>query len=367
MIQYSCGSCEESAHLFSLYLYETGTWCETTDSERHFTLSSVHQMLASKSFLASAVALASRQRDAVQDQPRSLTLELYQYTIQLLLRQDPDEASATVLATCTLLCVYEMMASCVWEWRRHLKGCASLLHSRKWNGSCSGIVKSCFWAFARIDVWAAFISGKRLLIPTDSWVDNSSIPLVAANGTLDDYCNLAILIFARIVNLLADAQLCHMDSNLVYYSSVGKLWDELQEWWRLRPKEVCPLLRETTVCGNTFYHAGSILLLQSGCLRRRVDAPVSVMLQPLYIAGTALSENHVSSFQDTTGRNQSTWVGSHLEAPWGRPVPPVAADISEKYASEKIALLKQLARIECETGWKTSDRASELRNLWGFR
>ncbi|OJJ65637.1 hypothetical protein ASPBRDRAFT_212020 [Aspergillus brasiliensis CBS 101740] len=399
---------EESAHLFSLYLYETGTWCETTDSERHFTLSSVHQMLASKSFLASAIALASRQRDAVQDQPRSLTLELYQYTIQLLLRQDPDEASATVLATCTLLCVYEMMASCVWEWRRHLKGCASLLHSRRWNGSCSGIVKSCFWAFARIDVWAAFISGKRLLIPTDSWVDNSSIPLVAANGTLDDYCNLAILVFARIVNFLADARLCHRDSDPAYYSSVGKLWDELQEWWRLRPNEVRPLLRETStgtnpfptvvfsrsssICGNTFYHAGSILLLQSGCLRRRVDAPVSVMdpvwharelggisvsnishpnwvnqLQPLYIAGTAFSENHVSSFQDTSGRNQSTWVGSHLEVPWGRPVPPVAADITGKYASEKITLLKQLARIERETGWKTSDRASELRNLWGFR
>jgi hypothetical protein len=120
---------EESAHLFSLYLYETGTWCETTDSEKHFTLSSVHQMLASKSFLASAIALASRQRDAVQDQPRSLTLELYQYTIQLLLRQDPDEASATVLATCTLLCVYEMMASCVWEWRRHLKVCIRCLHA----------------------------------------------------------------------------------------------------------------------------------------------------------------------------------------------------------------------------------------------
>ncbi|CBF82226.1 Zn(II)2Cys6 transcription factor [Aspergillus nidulans FGSC A4] len=416
---------EESARLFSLYLYETGTWCETTDSERHFTLSSVHQMMASKSFLASAIALASRQRDAVQDQPRPLTLELYQYTIQLLLRQDPDEASATVLATCTLLCVYEMMASCVWEWRRHLKGCASLLHSRKWNGSCSGIVKACFWAFARIDVWAAFISGKRLLIPTDSWVDNSSIPLVAANGTLDDYCNLAILVFARIVNLLADAQLSNRDSDPAY-SSVGKLWDELQEWWRLRPKEACPLLREpstatnpfptavfsrsSSICGNTFYHAGSILLLQSGCLRRRVDAPVSVMdpvwharelggisvsnisqyvprccalrkeltrsaeyspnwvnqLQPLYIAGTAFSENHVSSFQDTSGRNQSTWIGSHLEVPWGRPVPSVAADMTEKYASEKIALLKQLARIEycpANDDWPMAPTAGSVTGL----
>jgi hypothetical protein len=113
----------ECARLVSLYLSETGTWCETTDSERHFTSKSIYQMLDSKPFLASAIALASRQHDAVQDQRRSVTLELYQYTIQLLLRQDPDKAGAPVLATCTLLCVYEMMASCVWEWRRHLKVC----------------------------------------------------------------------------------------------------------------------------------------------------------------------------------------------------------------------------------------------------
>lgn len=111
----------ECARLVSLYLCEAGTWCETTDSERHFTSTSIHQLLESNSFLASAIALASRQRDAVQNQQRSVTLELYQYTIQLLLRHDPNEAGEAVLATCTLLCVYEMMASCVWEWRRHLK------------------------------------------------------------------------------------------------------------------------------------------------------------------------------------------------------------------------------------------------------
>lgn len=44
----------------------------------------------------------------------------------------------------------------------------------------------------------------------------------------------------------------------------------------------------------------------------------------------------------------------------------MGGDDTEEYASEKIALLRQLARIERETGWKTSDRASELRDLWGF-
>lgn len=38
----------------------------------------------------------------------------------------------------------------------------------------------------------------------------------------------------------------------------------------------------------------------------------------------------------------------------------------EKYAVEKILLLKQLARIERETGWKTTDRAAALRMLWAL-
>lgn len=121
-----------------------------------------------KAFVAAAMALASRQLDASRHRQRQVTLRLYQHAIQLLIHQNPAQADATVLATCTLLCVYEMMASDVSEWRRHLKvslslsyslahsdlvslkGCAGLLRSRKWNGSSPGIVNACFWAFARI-------------------------------------------------------------------------------------------------------------------------------------------------------------------------------------------------------------------------
>jgi hypothetical protein len=80
-------------------------------------------MMKSPAFAAAAMSLASRQLDYVERRQRSVTLELYQYTIQLLLQQDPGKADASVLATCTLLCVYEMMASGVHEWRRHLKVC----------------------------------------------------------------------------------------------------------------------------------------------------------------------------------------------------------------------------------------------------
>jgi hypothetical protein len=36
------------------------------------------------------------------------------------------------------------------------------------------------------------------------------------------------------------------------------------------------------------------------------------------------------------------------------------------FPAEKMALLKHLAKIERETGWKTSDRARELRILWAL-
>ncbi|BCS16478.1 hypothetical protein ALUC_80685S [Aspergillus luchuensis] len=116
-------SSSEKARLLSSYIKETGTWCETTDSNMHFTMRSLHSMAESAAFVAAAMSLASRQQDHVAKVQRPVTLELYQYTIKHLLQQDPATAGVAILATCTLLCVYEMMASSVHDWRRHLKVC----------------------------------------------------------------------------------------------------------------------------------------------------------------------------------------------------------------------------------------------------
>ena len=108
-------------HLMTAFIRETARWCETTDTAMHFSTTSIHELMESKPFVAAAMALASRQLDTVQNKPRHMTLELYQHTISLLLGQDPAQADSSVLATCTLLCVYEMMASSVADCRRHLK------------------------------------------------------------------------------------------------------------------------------------------------------------------------------------------------------------------------------------------------------
>ncbi|QMW28634.1 hypothetical protein G4B84_003923 [Aspergillus flavus NRRL3357] len=297
-------TCTEKARLISSFIQETGTWCETTDSNMHFTMRSLHSMMKSTAFVAAAMSLASRQLDHVEKVQRPVTLELYQSTIQHLLRQDPAKADASVLATCTLLCVYEMMASDVHEWRRHLKGCAGLLLAKKWNGSSQGIVKSCFWAFARIDVWAAFISGKTTLIPTDFWLDDTSIESLATERDVDDYCNLAIFIFAQIVNMLA---------------APGANWVN--------------------------------------------------QLQPLYIAGAVFANksSSLSACPDSSDDQVRFSPSSRISIiRQNIPSHHARSNLEEEYATEKILLLKHLARIENETGWKTSDRAADLRKLWGF-
>ena len=128
------------------------------------------------------------------------------------------------------------------------------------------------------DVWAAFLMNQTTLIPTDSWVDQDSLFLVAEKGDPDDYCNLAILIFAKIINVLNGEDSGGVTS--ITGPKAQALWEELQRWRCWRPQSVKPLLRVSasdkgpfptivfslyaSVCGNTFYHAGSILLLQSG-------------------------------------------------------------------------------------------------------
>ena len=85
-------------------------------------------------------------------------------------------------------------------------------------------------------------------------------------------------------------------------------------------------------------------------------------LQPLYIAGQIFAENttfplgHKDPLADQQPLRRSAGRG------------PTATEAgSLKYAEEKFTLLKHLQVIQCETGWKTDERARELRHLWGLQ
>ncbi|KAH7064336.1 putative Zn(II)2Cys6 transcription factor [Paraphoma chrysanthemicola] len=377
----------EQARLIRAYLQETGTWCETTDSGRHFTVSRIHKLMENKPFAAAAMALASRQLDAVRHSQRQSTLSLYQHAVQSLLHYAPSQCDDATLATCILLSVYEMMASDVDEWRRHLKGCVWNLRSKGWNGSSPGLVNACFWAFARIDVWAAFVLGEETLIPTGDWVDESDARSIAATGTVDAYCNLAILIFAKVTNLVATSEKQPQDS-YNRPAKINALWRELQDWRIHCPSQVLSLLRtevdheipfptvlyasSSSICGNTFYHAGSILLLQMGCVHWNEMEAEAHKYNPVWHArelcgisiANASHANWVNHLQALYIAGQVFGCGSARQQSVSVRLDEDDIARKEEYASEKLALLRHLSRIERETGWTTSGRAAELRRVW---
>jgi hypothetical protein len=138
------------ARLIASYLKETATWCETTDTGRHFSMKSAHTILSSQALSAAAVAVASRQLDNMGGKARVETLELYDFARKTLCSLEAWQNDEVVLASVVQLCVYCMMSMEVIEWRLHLRGCAGTFQEMGWSGSSGGLPSACFWAFARI-------------------------------------------------------------------------------------------------------------------------------------------------------------------------------------------------------------------------
>ena len=114
---------EAQIRLIRAFIQETGTWCEVTDSKRHFTVRYIHSLMENKPFAAAAMALASLQQDTFCRKSREVPLSLYQHAVQSLLHYEPSQCGEASLVCCVLLSIYEMIT---WEtspieWRRHLK------------------------------------------------------------------------------------------------------------------------------------------------------------------------------------------------------------------------------------------------------
>ncbi|OAL47019.1 hypothetical protein IQ07DRAFT_546297 [Pyrenochaeta sp. DS3sAY3a] len=366
----------EQIRLIHAYLKETGIWCEATDSGKHFTVTYIHPLMNNKPFAAAAMALASRQLDAVRQSPRESTLDLYQYAVQSLLHYEPSQCGEATLACCVLLSVYEMITHEVGaaEWRRHLKGCVFNLMNKGWSGSSPALVGAAFWAFARIDVWTSYVLAEKTLVSPESWVDDDSPTSITTTRNIDDYCNLATLLLAKIVNLVGGS------SPIVEYSSVSAeiyaLWLGLQQWYSHRPRQIGPLMRtdsdgtsvfptilltgDSSICGHTMYHAGCMLLLRTGQISHKSSNIPAEIYNPIWHA-KELCGMSIMNVSHAGWINQvfPLYIAGLIFGTAG-------SEDGEEYAIEKFALLKHLARIERETGWPTSRKATELRKCWGL-
>lgn len=114
-------SSDETLGMLQSFITYTATWCETTDTRKNISVVFAHDIVAHRICTAAALALTYRQRSVFYNSCKETALKLYQYTIQLLISQDPDHADPLVLTACILLCVYEMISADVADWRRHLK------------------------------------------------------------------------------------------------------------------------------------------------------------------------------------------------------------------------------------------------------
>ena len=212
---------------------------------------------------------------------------------------------------------------------------------------------------------------------------------IAATGTIDAYCNLATLIFAKIINLIATSQ--KRQGHLFDGSSkINTLWRELQDWRSHCPRQILSLLRteahqgspfptvlhtsNSSVCGNAFYHAGSILLLRTGNVCRDETDAETDTYDPIWHArelcgiSTANTShaNWVNHLQLLYVAGQVFGYGSARQQGVSPRLDEDDIANEEEYAAEKLSLLKHLSKIEREIGWTTSDRAADLRRLWGL-
>ncbi|KIW21675.1 hypothetical protein PV08_02255 [Exophiala spinifera] len=203
----------EEIPFLQVYLQQVGQWMENSDPSRHFTVKYVHQLLETPICRASILAVTARYKYAIDSSCSSrLALELYQNAVQKLISSPIEYADCLTLASCVLLAVYEMMASKHSDWLRHLEGCAAILTSKGWNGSSGGLVSSCFWSYAKVDIWAAFCNETSTLTSPSVWFNDTTQLLLGEDVEYQDHATILVWIFARIVNFLSYVSELSMDT-----------------------------------------------------------------------------------------------------------------------------------------------------------
>ena len=364
--------------LWRNYLDEIAVWLDMFDNDRNFQFKIPLLAKSADHLHYSILALSARQMERKgPGKPYTESLGLYQEAIQLIVKE-LYTLDTTVIASCVLLCVLEMMSSSPRAWCRHLNGCAMLLEAAGVNGVVGGVRQSLFWCFARMDVWGGFLEDTLTKIPTSRWFipSGSMIETVThfkAGSGSHSYANYAVFLCASVVNVISNKTGSYIGQAEV--DSVGKttysarwkaLFDLLEDWYNNRPEEMQPLMaypsssdepREPfsvvlygsspAVNGNQLYHAAALLMLQDKPKGIRLSkSPKSILWHARQICGIAVSNS-----------DHGTRINS-LQPLW-------IAGKTMSHETEHRAILDLLAQIESDTGWATAWRAEDLKDYWG--
>lgn len=374
--------------LFTNFVEEIAGWLDMFDHKKHFTTIFVTQSRKCLPLYYSILAISSRHLDRTKNlKNERLTYRLYQRSLYYLVPMVKSNSNIEVVASCIILCVFEMMNPSPLDWRKHLKGGATLLMAADINGFSDSIEKSLFWCFLRMDICNALINDEPTLIPLRNWgeynafedenVDNLIIAtkykevfLSLSSQNPDMYSNYVVFLAARTVNLIFDDNLYKNNLSVTFEEAYDSLFRELLEWYINRPVTLKPIVcysdseefpkllfsNSPGISGNQMYHM--IMILMNSNKPRG---------SKLHRAGgiTNLYKNHLSNAWHAKRIVGISLVNKNDHGCLSNAVQPVyfAGKVLTSKKEHQV-ILNLLRDIEMITGMSCEWRINDLEAIW---
>lgn len=349
--------------LYKTYIYKIAPWLDIFDnSSKQFGSSIPNLATENMALLNSILALASRHLEKTDKTYSSKkTIKLYQDALKELIPTVNKTLNTPTIASCVILCVFQMMSSTPKKWRYHLEGCAALFKMHNINGFCDGpLERSIFWCFARMDLASVIMGEQSTIIPSEHLLLSSCTiyDLKQLFNKFDNkedmYANYIFYLCSRVLNLISNAKLS-------YEKEWGFLWSEINDWYINRPSSFQPILtfndapfpgvlyvNGAPIAANQMYHMAIILLTQNKPRLHKIvylDHVKSPIWHAKQICGISLhNENHGA----WNCASQPLWVAGQL----------LSSD------QEHEIVLSLLNRIETTTGWQMKFRIRDLQRHW---
>lgn len=363
--------------LWKNWVDEIADWLDKFDQDRHFGRALPVMAKTCAHLKYSMLALSARQLERKDGSvPSSLTLALYSAAVHLLIPQ-LHRRDLPILASCTVICVLEMMSCSPKAWRRHLDGCAGLVRSMNIHADSAGLERALFWCFIRMDMCGGLISRERTLIPIAEWTSgrdfDHAVTLFTSHPSADWSAGYACYLVGRVLDFLfADPTDTTSPQSIRATPSYSEQWRRLftiiEHWYDTRPPTMHPLVTQpardgrpfptllfgsgAAISGNQLHHTAALLMLQNlprhdaSRPQRRPPSSHSLLWHARRICAIAICNEHHGCW---TNSIQPLWLAGQVMS----------------HASEHQAIVDIYARIEKESGWGAMWRAEDLKLFWG--
>lgn len=360
--------------LWKNWINEIAEWLDMFDTERHFARVLPVMAQTCRHLRYSMLALSSRQIERKHGSiPESVTLSLYSAAVHLLVPQ-LHHRDTTVLASCVIICVLEMMSCSPKAWRRHLDGCACLVRSMGIFADSRGLERALFLCFMRMDLCGGLISREPTLIPMSEWTSQQSfeadVALFQSRSDVEWRAIYACYLLGCVIRLLfsssapdeAGSRRSQDEAEASYSNKWHQLFVALEDWYDTRPAAVLPVVCQkatpaqpfptllfssgAAINGNQLHHTAAIIMLQNIPRLTKRSSNRSILWHARRVCGITIYNDH-----------HGCWVNS-IQPLW------IAGRVMS-HPTEHQAINDIYARIEEETGWGATWRAEDLKQFWG--